>query len=72
MRGAEHIEVLTDGGGRRLIRITDDGAGMSGRLILRSRLSAMPHRNCRKTICSISVRSASAARHCRQSAPWRN
>jgi DNA mismatch repair protein MutL len=26
---AKHIEVLTDAGGRRLIRITDDGAGMS-------------------------------------------
>ena len=28
---AKHIEVLTDAGGRRLIRITDDGAGMSAR-----------------------------------------
>src|SRR5438876_8378510 len=27
--GAGHIDVLTDGGGRRLIRITDDGSGMS-------------------------------------------
>ncbi len=26
--GATHIEVVTDGGGRRLIRVTDDGAGM--------------------------------------------
>src|SRR5690349_1074130 len=27
--GATHIEVVTDGGGRRLIRVTDDGAGMT-------------------------------------------
>jgi DNA mismatch repair protein MutL len=27
--GASKIDVLTDGGGRRLIRITDDGAGMT-------------------------------------------
>jgi len=27
--GAGHIDVLTDGGGRRLIRITDDGSGMT-------------------------------------------
>ncbi len=27
--GAKRIEVLTDGGGRRLIRVTDDGAGMT-------------------------------------------
>jgi DNA mismatch repair protein MutL len=27
--GAHRIDVLTDGGGRRLIRITDDGAGMT-------------------------------------------
>src|SRR6516162_5195942 len=27
--GATRVEVLTDGGGRRLIRITDDGAGMT-------------------------------------------
>jgi DNA mismatch repair protein MutL len=27
--GASRIEVLTDGGGRRLIRVTDDGAGMT-------------------------------------------
>ncbi len=27
--GATHIDVLTDGGGRRLIRIADDGLGMS-------------------------------------------
>ncbi|MFN3657659.1 MAG: DNA mismatch repair endonuclease MutL, partial [Pseudolabrys sp.] len=27
--GATRIEVLTDGGGRRLIRVTDDGAGMT-------------------------------------------
>jgi DNA mismatch repair protein MutL len=27
--GAHRIDILTDGGGRRLIRITDDGAGMS-------------------------------------------
>src|ERR1700735_4206486 len=27
--GAHKIDVLTDGGGRRLIRITDDGAGMT-------------------------------------------
>ena len=26
--GATHIDVLTDGGGRRLIRVADDGAGM--------------------------------------------
>src|SRR5436305_8295744 len=26
--GATRIDVLTDGGGRRLIRVTDDGAGM--------------------------------------------
>ncbi|MGA8650895.1 MAG: DNA mismatch repair endonuclease MutL, partial [Xanthobacteraceae bacterium] len=26
--GASHIDVLTDGGGRRLIRVADDGAGM--------------------------------------------
>ena len=26
--GATRIDVLTDGGGRRLIRITDDGSGM--------------------------------------------
>ena len=27
--GAKRIDVLTDGGGRRLIRVTDDGAGMT-------------------------------------------
>ncbi len=27
--GATAIEIATDGGGRRLIRVTDDGAGMS-------------------------------------------
>src|SRR5437660_4481154 len=27
--GAAHIEVMTDGGGRRLVRVADDGAGMS-------------------------------------------
>jgi DNA mismatch repair protein MutL len=27
--GARRIDVLTDGGGRRLIRVTDDGAGMT-------------------------------------------
>src|SRR4029079_5376541 len=27
--GATRIEVLTDGGGRRLIRVTDDGAGLT-------------------------------------------
>jgi DNA mismatch repair protein MutL len=27
--GARHIDVLTDGGGRRLIRVTDDGDGMT-------------------------------------------
>src|SRR3569833_2576710 len=27
--GARRIDVLTDGGGRRLIRITDDGEGMT-------------------------------------------
>ena len=27
--GATSIEVVTDGGGRRLIRVTDDGAGMT-------------------------------------------
>src|SRR6186713_948393 len=27
--GARKIDVLTDGGGRRLIRVTDDGAGMT-------------------------------------------
>jgi DNA mismatch repair protein MutL len=27
--GASHIDVLTDGGGRRLIRVTDDGEGMT-------------------------------------------
>jgi DNA mismatch repair protein MutL len=27
--GATRIDVLTDGGGRRLVRVTDDGAGMS-------------------------------------------
>jgi DNA mismatch repair protein MutL len=27
--GARHIDVLTDGGGRRLIRVADDGAGMT-------------------------------------------
>ncbi|MGA3307636.1 MAG: DNA mismatch repair endonuclease MutL [Xanthobacteraceae bacterium] len=28
--GASRIDVLTDGGGRRLIRVTDDGEGMTG------------------------------------------
>src|SRR6187455_3622130 len=27
--GARKIDVLTDGGGRRLVRVTDDGAGMT-------------------------------------------
>src|SRR5229473_3027761 len=27
--GATRVEILTDGGGRRLIRVTDDGAGMT-------------------------------------------
>src|SRR5437868_10268954 len=27
--GARHVEALTDGGGRRLIRVSDDGAGMT-------------------------------------------
>src|SRR4051812_37366980 len=27
--GASRIEVVTDGGGRRLIRVSDDGSGMS-------------------------------------------
>ena len=27
--GAKKIEIVTDGGGRRLIRVTDDGAGMT-------------------------------------------
>jgi DNA mismatch repair protein MutL len=27
--GARHIDVLTDGGGRRLIRVADDGGGMT-------------------------------------------
>src|ERR1700748_3632873 len=35
--GATRIDVLTDGGGRRLIRVTDDGAGMArGDLALRA------------------------------------
>jgi len=28
--GASKIEIVTDGGGRRLIRVSDDGAGMTG------------------------------------------
>src|SRR5215471_6100968 len=27
--GATRIEIVTDGGGRRLIRVTDDGSGMT-------------------------------------------
>ena len=27
--GASKIEIVTDGGGRRLIRVTDDGTGMT-------------------------------------------
>src|SRR2546429_6667873 len=27
--GATHIEIVTDGGGRRLIRLSDDGSGMT-------------------------------------------
>src|SRR2546423_13637272 len=27
--GATRVEVMTDGGGRRLVRVADDGAGMS-------------------------------------------
>src|SRR5436853_5289365 len=27
--GASRIEIVTDGGGRRLIRVSDDGAGMA-------------------------------------------
>src|ERR1700748_3795274 len=27
--GAKRIEIVTDGGGRRLIRVSDDGSGMS-------------------------------------------
>src|SRR5580704_10997578 len=28
--GARRIEIVTDGGGRRLIRVSDDGTGMTG------------------------------------------
>src|SRR5215472_7965083 len=28
--GASRVDVLTDGGGRRLIRVADNGAGMTG------------------------------------------
>jgi DNA mismatch repair protein MutL len=45
--GATHIEVLTDGGGRRLIRVSDDGEGMTrGDLALaveRHATSKLPH-----------------------------
>src|SRR5438270_11822126 len=27
--GAQRIEIVTDGGGRRLIRVSDDGSGMT-------------------------------------------
>ena len=65
--GARRIDVLTDGGGRRLIRVSDDGEGMP-----RSDLALSVERHAtsklKMTICCRSARSAFAAKPCRRSA----
>ena len=43
--GAKRIDVTLENGGKSLIRVEDDGCGMSP-ADLACRLSAMPHRNC--------------------------
>ena len=70
MPARSRIDVLTDGGGRRLIRVADDGEGMT-RADLSLRSSATPHRSSPTRISLPSIRSASAARRCLRSAPWR-
>ena len=67
--GARRIEV-DPGGGRGCILVADDGAGLP-RDELPWPSSATPPRSCRRTTCSTSPRSASAARRCRRSARWR-
>ena len=68
--GATRIEVLTDGGGRRLIRVTDDGEGMT-----RADLALAVERHATSKLADddlVSIRTlASAARRCRRSARWR-
>ena len=69
--GARRIDVLTDGGGRRLIRVADDGEGMT-RADLGAGGRAPRHLQAhRRRSRSPSTRSASAARHCHRSARWR-
>ena len=52
--GATKIEIVTDGGGRRLIRVTDDGERHDRATISRSRSSATPPRSSPTTTCSTS------------------
>ena len=66
--GSTRIEVLTDGGGRRLIRVTDDGAGMT-----RADLELAIERHATSKLDGDDLlgdrrRSGSAARRCRRSA----
>ena len=64
--GATRIEIVPEGGGRRLIRVVDDGAGMSPTTSIWPS-SATRHPNCRTAISSTSPRSDFVARPCRPS-----
>src|SRR5215471_429526 len=65
--GATRIEVVTDGGGRRLIRCAADGTGLPRTNPGRALEPRSPS-SCPTTISWTSARSASAARRCPRSA----
>jgi len=68
--GARRIDVLTDGGGRRLIRVADDGAGMTREDLV---LAVERHATSKldgDDLLAISTL-GSAARRCPRSARWR-
>lgn len=68
--GATRIDVTIEGGGRRLIRVVDNGSGMDA-ADLDLAVERMPPPSCRRAISPPSTRSAFAARLCRRSPPWR-